>query len=607
MRKKQPRVSAAMRSKKILTAARAYILENGWPLVVMHGIDKHGKCTCKRRDCSSQGKHPIKEFFPHGTKSATREIPNIRAALKKFPRANIAAVLNDLTVVDVDGMFGETQIEGLDLPETATSLTGRGYHHFFSGFLPTGSVKSKDLDLLSGKSRCVMLPPSLHVSGERYTWDRSCNKIINLPDALIDFSQGLKKPIETTKTHRPQIIPRGERNDALFRIACSLRLRVTNEDTILEMLDVMNQHVCEEPLSDAELEQLMKSSGRYDQDTDPLFGPPTERDPLPVEWLWYPYVPLHGLTIIAGNPGTGKSLLTALLMATLTSGLKWPLSDEVPSGKRVLLLAAEDDWARTTLPRTLKAGGNVDNIRLMLKFRALTEDIMLQLSEEMANDPPDLVIIDTVSAYMGAARDMHRQNHVGGFLADLTQLANKAGCAIVVIAHLNKQSTEDPLFRIVGSIGFVATVRSALFLGFNPEDRSQLALAQGKINDGDKGKTIIFENTGGGRKDVPVLTPVGFSDADENDVCRSEPGTPGRPNVKQEQATAFILGFLTDGLVPWSEVITAAKTLDISAGTLALVRNELRKSGKIKQVGKGPKAKWRLASSQPKADADENQ
>lgn len=50
-----------------------------------------------------------------------------------------------------------------------------------------------------------------------------------------------------------------------------------------------------------------------------------------------------------------------------------------------------------------------------------------------------LLIIDTLSAYMGAARDMHRQNEVGEFLAELTEIAESAGCGVLAIAHLNKQ------------------------------------------------------------------------------------------------------------------------------------------------------------------------
>jgi archaellum biogenesis ATPase FlaH len=92
----------------------------------------------------------------------------------------------------------------------------------------------------------------------------------------------------------------------------------------------------------------------------------------------------------------------------------------------------------------------------MYKFRALTPERFDQLRKEIEEWQPDLVIIDTLSAYMGAARDMNRQNEVEEFLAELTEIAESAGCGVLAIAHLNKQSAEHPMYRVVGSIGFVA-------------------------------------------------------------------------------------------------------------------------------------------------------
>jgi hypothetical protein len=127
----------------------------------------------------------------------------------------------------------------------------------------------------------------------------------------------------------------------------------------------------------------------------------------------------------------------------------------------------------------------------MYKFRALTPECLKLLREEIDEWCPDLVIIDTLSAYMGAARDMHRQNEVGEFLAELTEIAESAGCGVLAIAHLNKQSGEHPIYRVVGSIGFVASIRSALFWGKDPDKESQLALAHGKSMPHQRGRQSL--------------------------------------------------------------------------------------------------------------------
>jgi AAA domain len=250
-----------------------------------------------------------------------------------------------------------------------------------------------------------------------------------------------------------------------------------------------------------------------------------------------------------------------------------------------------------TLARVLKAGADLDNLHRMYKFRALTPARLDLLREEIEEWRPDLVIIDTLSAYMGAARDMHRQNEVGEFLAELTEIAESAGCGVLAIAHLNKKSGEHPIYRVVGSIGFVASIRSALFLGKDPDDKNRLALVHGKSNAAPKGQTIIFEIVGGGRDDVPKLQPVSFSEATEHDVCRVERNRVGRPDDERQKAIEFVLEFLGDEPVGWEKVLDAADRRNIaSTGTLNKVRTELAKAGEIIQVGKARNARWKLAT-----------
>jgi len=50
-----------------------------------------------------------------------------------------------------------------------------------------------------------------------------------------------------------------------------------------------------------------------------------------VEWLWEGRIPLGKLTVIDGDPGTGKSALTANLAARVSTGRQMPTSKEVKS------------------------------------------------------------------------------------------------------------------------------------------------------------------------------------------------------------------------------------------------------------------------------------
>ena len=77
----------------------------------------------------------------------------------------------------------------------------------------------------------------------------------------------------------------------------------------------------------------------------------------PVEWLWPGRVPLGGVTVLAGEPGLGKSLLSVWLTARLSRG-------DLGKPGTSLLLTAEDSRERTVLPRLVAAGGRARAGRL---------------------------------------------------------------------------------------------------------------------------------------------------------------------------------------------------------------------------------------------------
>ena len=246
-----------------------------------------------------------------------------------------------------------------------------------------------------------------------------------------------------------------------------------------------------------------------------------------------------------------------------------------------------------------KAGANIDNIHVMNKFKALDNKHLDSLFAEMRSWRPDLVVIDTLSAYMGAKRDMNRQNEVGEFIATLSDCAEEVGCAVVCIGHLNKQGGDNPLYRIVGSIGFAASIRSsAMFLGSVSDDKDEIALAHGKYNGSEMGQTIIFKKEGGGRYDVPKPATVGFSDAELFDICQVQKRPVGNPGGEREAARQFILKYLSKKPKPWSAVQLACVARSLaSEGTLNVLRADMAKAGEIRQVGKGPKAKWVLGDA----------
>ncbi len=198
-------------------------------------------------------------------------------------------------------------------------------------------------------------------------------------------------------------------------------------------------------------------------------------EPKPIVWLWPGRIAIGKLTMLSGDPGLGKSLLTIDLSARVSIGAKWPdTSDHAPLGG-VVMLSAEDDAADTIRPRLDAAGADCSRISLLTgisrfdleeneRFLAtfnLARD--LKALEQAIESTPDcrLVVIDPISAFCGAT-DSHKNSDVRGLLAPLSELAQRRQMAVVGVNHLNKSAAGGPaMYRTMGSLAFVAAARAA--------------------------------------------------------------------------------------------------------------------------------------------------
>jgi predicted ATP-dependent serine protease len=189
----------------------------------------------------------------------------------------------------------------------------------------------------------------------------------------------------------------------------------------------------------------------------------------PVEWLWPGRVPLGGLTVLAGEPGLGKSLLGVWLAARLSRG-------DLGKPGASLLLTAEDSREQTLLPR-LSAPRAVrprivfpqpasDGLDRVIR---LPDDVEL-LGELVAKTAAKLVVFDPLVAYLPAKVNSWQDQSLRGALAPLAALAQEQGTAVLLIAHLNKGRDADPLRRLGGSIALGAAARSLLLLARDPDD-----------------------------------------------------------------------------------------------------------------------------------------
>lgn len=193
-------------------------------------------------------------------------------------------------------------------------------------------------------------------------------------------------------------------------------------------------------------------------------------EPREVEWLFPGRVPLGKITLVAGDPGLGKSFLTMDLIARVTTnGLIPAGGGECVRGGSVVLLSAEDDLADTIRPRLDAAGADVDRVHALTTIRLpggrpqpFDLTYLPHLERAIVRSPDcRLVVIDPVTSYVGGGVDDYKGTSLRTVLGPLCDLAARRRVSVVIVTHLNKGSGTKALNRITGSISYAALARAA--------------------------------------------------------------------------------------------------------------------------------------------------
>jgi hypothetical protein len=324
--------------------------------------------------------------------------------------------------------------------------------------------------------------------------------------------------------------------------------------------------------------------------------------PEPVAWIWPGRLARGKLTILAGDPGLGKSYLTHDVIARLSTGASWPDGATAPLG-RALLLSAEDGLADTIRPRIDRPGGDAARVDVLVavglagqqRTPCLASDLP-QLEHALDRLRPDVVVIDPLSAYLGRT-DSHKDAEVRGLLAPVVACAAKYGVAVLAVMHLTKAGTDRrAIHRAIGSIGFVGAARLGLVVGKDPEDDTRVLLAGLKNNLGPKAPTLAFRIDDSGLVWEP--DPVPGMDADELLAA----GVSVEDRVERGDADTFLTDLLTLGEVLAREVLTAARDNGISDRTLYRAKSRLGVRARHEgQPGKAGRWYWSLPSVPPNA------
>ncbi|OYO84979.1 hypothetical protein CG709_14545, partial [Lachnotalea glycerini] len=143
-------------------------------------------------------------------------------------------------------------------------------------------------------------------------------------------------------------------------------------------------------------------------------------------------------TIIQGDPGDGKSTLVLNIAARLSKGEGLDAEMKPTEPMNVIYQTAEDGLADTVKPRLELAGADCSRVSLIDESEKSVSMVDERLEEAIMKQQAKLLILDPIQAYLGGGTDMNRANEARDMTKKLGALAEKTGCAIVLIGHMNK-------------------------------------------------------------------------------------------------------------------------------------------------------------------------
>lgn len=481
----------------------------------------------------------------------------------------------------------------LDLPETFLVKTGGGRHAYFraNGVMIKNKTQAWPGIDVRAEGGYVVGPGSTHENGTIYEVLDSRDPAplpAHIERQLADepiSSGGGEIEIDLTgyreRFELPDVIREGERNETLFRYACSLVGRGVRDHEALTLLkDAYDR--CDAPYRDESPERMLKRATReYGAAQGGDNGARRVRvtwaesiEPEPVVWAWTDdqgqgRIPAGTLAIAAGREGTGKSSFGMWLAAQITTG-KLP-GNFHGKPRRVLYVAVEDSWKHTLVPRLLAAGADLSKIGRLDVVADDGEELTMSLPADngaletaIRDHDVALVVLDPLMSAIAGKIDTHREREVRSALDPLAKIADRTGAIVLGIAHFNKGSGSDAANLITGSGAFKNVPRSVF--GFARDDgdgsrvMTQVKNSLGRDDLASLGYRIEAATipTAKGPAETSRLVWTGVSDKSVADVLRD-----ARMDDHDERhdAASWLVEFLTEqgGSASSKEVFKAGR------------------------------------------------
>ena len=297
-----------------------------------------------------------------------------------------------------------------------------------------------------------------------------------------------------------------------------------------------------------------------------------------VEWLWPGRLPAGMLAVFDGDPGLGKSTITADLAARVSTGEPMPGETTAREPAGVVLVSFEDHPSAIILPRLVAAGADLSKIHIwdVAASQFSLRDSLADLADCIHAVGAKLVIIDPLMAALPSDLNAHRDQDVRSVLALVSAMAETTGASVVLVRHLNKATGGAALYRGGGSIGIIGAARVGLLLAkAEGEDESARVLAVTKCNVAVMAPTLSLKLVAA---DSPApgieVARIECGNAVATQADELVEDYEGRTAIAD--AVEVVREFLSDGPRPMKDVERAADSSGVSKSSLRRAKKKLR-------------------------------
>ena len=321
-----------------------------------------------------------------------------------------------------------------------------------------------------------------------------------------------------------------------------------------------------------------------------------------VKRIWHDRLIVGNINLGGGPSGKGKSLVTSKIAADISRG------KGMPGGTPGAVIFSNREDARSIQRARIEAaGGDLDKVYF---DSYLVPDDLARLEADVVKLGAKLIVMDTAAKHITAP--IRNDQKVAQALVPLQEIAERTGCAVLLIAHTLKSVSRqgDPLLAFAGAVGgLVGTARSAFLFGLDPNNQEQRAAAWVKDSYAEPPKGMIFsiesqeiyDDRGRVASVAGVLT-IDDKDADVNAIdlvaSKTKEGEDSTP-AKRANAAEWLTTKLQDGPVPAADLKNEAELDGVSWATIRRAQEDIGVEKPRDGFGKGSVVFWRLPFGHP--------